>query len=172
MKPAPSLKRALEKIRRLAAEARYERAFAEAEKLLHEWPDNPQVLVTWANLLQMQEADVGPPLEKAKAALQRAVDLDEQAPLPIIELGQYLFALDDDSKEASKLFARAISLSKRLLTDALICQAKTLIELGRRAEGMSCLAEAYWLQARHGKTENGATSAELLERFEELVKTE
>src|ERR1700681_4653624 len=109
MKPANSLKRGLEKIRRLSEQGHSDRAYAEADALLRKWPDNPQTLVIWANLLQLQEAEVGPPLEKAREALQRAVDLDEQAPMPWIELGQYLFALEDDAKAASQCFARAIA---------------------------------------------------------------
>jgi tetratricopeptide (TPR) repeat protein len=169
VKRAVSLKRGLEKIRQLAAAERYRQAFLAADKLLEEWPDNPHLLVTWANLLQLQEADLGPPLEEAKRALQRAVDVDLDAPAPLIELGQFLFALDDNSREASKCFAKAASVSRRLLIESLICQAKALMELGRRSEAMSCLAEAVWLHDRHGTEHNGATRTDVLRQFEELV---
>jgi hypothetical protein len=53
-----------------------------------------------------------------------------------------------------------------------VYQAKALIELDRRPEALSCLAQAYSLHDRNGKTRNGATGAELFENFEELVKSE
>src|SRR5207237_7072181 len=110
--------------------------------------DNPDVLVVWANLLQRQDEDVGPPLEESRAALERAVDLDEQGPMPLIELGQYLYALENDNKAAIKCFTKAIGLCKRLLREALLTKAKALAELGHRSEALACLAEAYWFQAR------------------------
>src|ERR1700730_16962123 len=118
MKSGPSLKKELEKIRRLCDARRFDRAFAEMDRVLKHWPDNPHALVLWANLLQLQEEDIGPPLEEAKKALLKATDLDEQGPMPLIELGQFLFALDNDARGAGKCFDKAIALCKRLLREA------------------------------------------------------
>ncbi len=171
-KRASALKSELEKVRRLCDKAQYDRAFAAVEQLLKQWPDNPHVLVMWANLLQLQEEDVGPSLEKARAALQRAVDLDEQAPMPLIELGQYLFALEDDAKGASKCFDKAIALCKRMLKEALLGKAKALTELERSSEAFACLAQGYWIQSLNGKSLNGPAGQEILEQLKELVPSD
>jgi len=60
---------------------------------------------------------------------------------------------------------------KQSLQEALLCQAKALVELGRRSEAMACLAEAYWLQARNGRnSRDKVNGAQFLERLEEMVK--
>jgi tetratricopeptide (TPR) repeat protein len=170
MRSTQSLKRGLEAVRRLAKMRHFERAFVKIDQLLKQWPDNPEVLVAWANLLQLQDADVGPPLEEARAALQRAVELDEQAPMPLIELGQYLFALEDDTRAASRCFTKAIALSRSLLKEALLAESKALAELGRRSEALACLAEAYWLSSRSAKTAgNGRDEEEILTQLQELA---
>jgi tetratricopeptide (TPR) repeat protein len=156
MKPVSSFKRRLEKIRRLADQKKHGKAFDEADRLLREWPDNPELLVLWSDLLQLQEEDKGPSLEAAKAALQRAADLDDQAPQPLIELGYYLYALEDDNKGAAKLFDRAISLSRRLLEDALVGKVKALEDLGRGEEAWKYVEEIIWLRRTNGQARDSS----------------
>lgn len=169
MTPTSSYQKNLEKARRAADQERYDLAFTQIDRLLQAWPDNPHLLVQWANLLQLQEDDKGPSIEDAKAALKRAVALDEQSPMPLIELGHYLYALDDDAEAASKTFARAITLCKSLLREALVGQAKALGELERKHEALACLAEAYWLQSHNGTAANGEDSGEILEQLKDLA---
>src|ERR1700736_5456006 len=89
MKPVTALKRGLAKVRRDWQAGHYDRALAEVNRLLIEWPDNPHLLVMWADLIQLQEADDGPTLEEAKAAYRRAADLDSDSPAALIELGHF-----------------------------------------------------------------------------------
>src|SRR5260370_13633039 len=168
MKPAKSLKRNLEKIRLLSDSRKYSQAFRLAERLLEEWPDNPHVLVMWANLLQLQEEKEGPALDKARAALERAVELDECAPMPLNQLGHYLFALEDDTRAADQCFSKAITLCKRYLREALVARAEALSELGHRQEALALLAEAYWLESRNGTSRQGSDGEEILEHLKSL----
>lgn len=173
MNPRASLKRSLEKIRRLSDGKKYLPAFNEVDLLRQQWPDNVEVLVLWANLLQLQEEEEGPPLEAAKAALQRATELDEQNPLPWIELGYYLYAMDDDSRAAAKCFAKAANYAKRLLKDALVGGSKALEELNRKSEALACLAEALVLQYHNGQPRPAADAdgKELLARLADFAAT-
>jgi tetratricopeptide (TPR) repeat protein len=172
MKSVQSLKRGLEKARRLCDDGRHDRAFTLIDRLRQKWPDNPELLVMWANLLQLQAENVGPPLQEAKRALQRAVGLSEESPRPLIELAHYLFALDDDTQAASRCFTKAVALSRRLLQEALQGEARALVELGRRSDALGCLAEAYWLGARNGKQADGEETSKILEQLKELALVE
>ncbi len=172
MKPTSSFKRGVAQVRREWRAGRYDRALAEVNRLLEGWPDNPQLLVLWADLVQLQETAEGPTLEEARAAYERAAELDEQSPAALNGLGHFLMAVEDDPEGASKCFDRAIALSRRLLREALMDQAKALAELERKPEALACLAQAYWLQAQNGKTPSGPEHAEILERLKDLATAE
>jgi tetratricopeptide (TPR) repeat protein len=167
-KSSNSMKRGLAYVRRQWRAGRYDHALAGVERLLKDWPDNPHLLTLRGNLIQLQENQEGPTLNDAKLALQRAVDLDEESPRAWIELGHFLHASEDNAEAAAKCFAKAIRLSKRLLKEALLGQAKVLSELERRPEALACLTEAYWLQARNGKSAGGSGDQEILEQLEAL----
>lgn len=163
-----NMKRGLAQVRRQWRTGRYDRALAQVDRLLKDWPDNPHLLILRGNLIQLQEDDAGPTLKDAKRALQRAVDLDEESPSALIELGHFLNASEDDAKAAAKCFAKAIRLCKRLLKEALLAQAKVLSELDRRPEALACLTEVYWLQSQNGKSARGPGNEELLEQLAAL----
>lgn len=167
MKSSTSMKRGLATIRRLWRSGRYDRALADVDRLLKEWPDNSQLLTMRGNLIQLQEEE-GPTLKDAKRALQRAVDLDEESPYPLLELGHFLHAVEDDAEAAAKCFAKAIRLSKRLLREALVGQAKVFAQLERRSEAFACLTEAYWLQSRNGNPPQEPGDREIFEQLEAL----
>jgi predicted Zn-dependent protease len=171
MKSLKAFKHGLAKVKRDWLARRYDRALAEVNRLLQEWPDNPHLLVTWADLIQLQDSHEGPTLAEAKAAYQRATELDSESPAPLVELGHFLYALDDDATTANKAFSKAISLCKNLLTEALVGQAKALTELGFKSEALACLAEAYWYQSHNAQTTNGKVSKEILERLLEVAQT-
>jgi tetratricopeptide (TPR) repeat protein len=168
MKSTDSPQRDLEKIRRLCDRENYRRAFSAVNKLRQQWPDNPEVLVLWANLLQLQEEDTGPSLEEAKKALQKAVSLDEQNPMPWNELGQYMFVIEDDAVRACHCFTKAIALSRRYLKDALINQAKALMETDHKAESMACLIDAYNVNGHDSLDSIPKNGADILEQMREL----
>src|SRR5205823_367583 len=105
----------------------YDRALTEVTRLREQWPDNPQLLIMWANLVQLQNEEAGPTpdeaeaafreasptLDEAQAALRRAIELDEESPAAWMECGHFLDAVADDAPAASKCFAQAIVLCKR-----------------------------------------------------------
>jgi tetratricopeptide (TPR) repeat protein len=167
IKSSTSMKRGLAYVKREWRARRYDRALAGVDRLLKDWPDNPYLLTMRGNLIQLQEKDTGPTLDDAKRALRRAVDLDGESPQALIELGHFLNATEDDVQAASDCFAKAIRLSERLLREALLGQAKVLVELGRRSEALACLTEAYWLQSRNGKA-GGPGDQEIFEQLEAL----
>jgi hypothetical protein len=93
------------------------------------------------------------------------VDLDDESPRTLIELGHFLDAAEDDAKTAETCFAKAITLCKRQLKEALLGHAKVLSELERRPEALARSTEAYWLQSRNGKPARGRCDEEILEQL-------
>jgi tetratricopeptide (TPR) repeat protein len=170
MKPVLPFKRGLARVRRLWLAGKYEDALALVSRLLKDWPDNPQLLVMWADLIQLQDAEDGPTLEDAKAAYERAIDLAPQTPEALIELGHYYFTLEDDADSADKCYAKATTVCKQFLKEALLAQAKALAEREREADALACLAEAYWLQSHNGKTGGHTGREEILEKMKDLAR--
>lgn len=171
-KATDSLIRGLNKVQRERKAGRYPEALKAVDRLLEEWPDNPPLLIQRAELIQLQDNASAPGLDEARAALQRAVALDDQSPAAQIELGHFLSAVDDDPESAAACFDRAIRLCKHYLKESLLAQAGALSELGRRSEAAACLAEAHWLEPRSGRSSTGAVGDEILERLEGLHRTE
>jgi tetratricopeptide (TPR) repeat protein len=166
LKTIESLKRGVSKARRLWREERVDEALAEVEHLLQAWPNNPHLLVMRADLIRLQDDEDGTPtLSDAKSDLELAVALDEDSPAPLIELGYFVYVIEDDATTALKHFQKAIRLCRSLLKDALIGQAKALSELGREAEAVLSLTEAY---SHDGKSDG----KEILEQLRQLQRIE
>lgn len=170
MKLTASFKRGVAQVKRAWRGARFDQALSAVNRLLKDWPDNPQLLTMWGNLVQLQTGETGPTLDEAHTALRRAAELDEESPAAWKELGHFLSAVEDDACGASRCFDKTISLCKKLLAEALLANAQSLTELERREEALACIAEAYWLQSHNGKA-NGSGGAEILDRLNELAKT-
>jgi tetratricopeptide (TPR) repeat protein len=132
----------------------YDVALREVDDLLKSCPGNPQLLILWASLVQLQDKPTHT-LEDAKQALQRAHDLDRNAPTGVIELGHFLDNVEDDPRAASKAFAEGILSARRLLIDGLLGQARALLQLGKREEALQCLMEALYLASRDHAAEKG-----------------
>ncbi|MBI3823039.1 MAG: hypothetical protein HY289_10230 [Planctomycetes bacterium] len=170
MKSLKSYKQGSARIRRNWRAGRFAQALAEVDRLLTEWPDNPSLLVAQADLIQLQDSEDGVSLEHAKAAYLRAAELDSESPGPLVELGHYLYAIDDEAGAASKAYAKAIRMCKSLLTEALVGQAKALTELGRKTEALCCLAEAQWLRSGHEPGRNGKANGDIMQQFSETAE--
>jgi len=165
MKTASSLKRGLTKVWKLQDDRRYDLALKEVDSLLEDWPGNAQLLVLRAELIQLQEDEEGSPsLEDAKNDLKRALALDELSPNTLIEMGYFLFKVEDDAKAASKYFQRAIKQSREFLREALLGQAELLSEQDQKEEALACLLEAYQLRTQNGHL----IERDLLERLKAL----
>jgi tetratricopeptide (TPR) repeat protein len=173
MKPTSSLTRGLAAVRRDWRAGRFIKALREVSRLLETWPDNPHLLVLWSNLVQLQDDEPTPSLEEAQAAQERASELDEESPETWLELANFVDAINDDPATAVKHYQKAIGLSKRLLVESLLGQAKALSELGQKQEALAFLAEAYNIQnVLNGKSPVGAHVDEILEQLHELAHTE
>ena len=118
MKLTASFKRGVAQVKREWRAGRYERALSAVNRLLKDWPDNPQLLIQWGNLIQLQSDEPGATLDEAQAALHRAVDLDEESPSAWKELGHFLSAVEDDAPGTSRCFDKTISLCRGMLAEA------------------------------------------------------
>lgn len=144
MTNARSLKQKMSKVQGLMAERQYDTALSQVDELLVRWPGNSQLHVLWATLVQLHDAPAHT-LDDAKLALQAAADLDESSPTASIELGHFLDAVEDNPQAASKTFSEGIRRARRLLIDALLGQARALLELNKRDQAIACLIESLHL---------------------------
>jgi hypothetical protein len=166
-----TFRRKLSAVRAAERKSDYVKALVALDALIDELPGNPSLLVRRAMLIQLQ-ADGGPPLNEAKHALRSALELDDKHPSALIELAQFQFAVEDDAATAKQTFDSAVAACLRLLIEALLGQAKVLVETNQREEAFDCLARVRWLQA---SSDNGhvasldADDRELVERWEELA---
>ncbi|MGO9114180.1 MAG: hypothetical protein ACLP9L_33620 [Thermoguttaceae bacterium] len=144
MNKARSLKQKISKVHGLMAQRQYDTALRQVEELLVRWPGNSQLHILWATLVQLHDAPLHT-LDDAKQALQTAAALDESSPSAPIELGHFLDAVEDNPHAASKAFSDGIRTARRLLIDALLGQARALLQLNKREEAIACLIESLYL---------------------------
>jgi tetratricopeptide (TPR) repeat protein len=135
-----AFKQKLSTINRLWEDKDYDRALAEVEGLLKDWPGNGYLNILWANLVQLQE-DPKHRLEEAKKALQQAIELDKSSPASAIELGHFLDAVEDNPQAASKYYTEGVTVARELLIEGLMGQAKALLQLDRREDCLQSLME-------------------------------
>jgi tetratricopeptide (TPR) repeat protein len=139
-----SFKPRLAKIFRHWRDEDYDAALAAVEESQTSWPGNPQLSILWATLVQLQDNPVHG-LDEVKKALHRAIELDKDSPAAATELGHFLDAVEDNPNAASKAFADAITSARRLLIDALLGQARALLQLEKRDNALRCVMEALYL---------------------------
>ncbi|CAN5915167.1 hypothetical protein BH23PLA1_BH23PLA1_34240 [soil metagenome] len=98
-----TLKKGLVKVGQDWQARRYVAALEGVERLLEFSPGNPVLFVMRAQLTQLQDEDSsGPSLRDVSKDLKSAVALDQQSPVPLIELGYFTYAIEDDAKKASR----------------------------------------------------------------------
>ena len=154
-------------------EKRYDKALVEVDRLVKENVGNSQLLVMRSQLIRLQDDENDTPsLEDAKADLIRAAELDDQSPVPLIEMGYFLYAIDDDAKAASAQFKKSITLCKELLREALVGQAGALEELGKYSEAKDCLMQAYFLTSNNGKSSIFPNANAIVERLRDIQASE
>ncbi len=171
MKLRTSMKKDIAKVWQLWRLGQYDRALAEVERLLETRHDNSQLLVMRSQLIRLQDRedkDATPTLDDAKADLELAVELDEQSPVALLEMGYFLYAIEDDAKAASQYFQKAIVECQQLLREALLGQAGALEEQGRESAARDCLVRAYILHPINGKTSKFPTNEDIVERLNDL----
>lgn len=143
-------KNALSRVFRLWERGEYDTALRDVELLLEQWQGNPQLQILRGSLIQLQ-GRAAATLDDAKQALQSAVELDPSSPAASIELGHFFDAVEDNPGAAAKIYAKAITNARRLLIEALIGQAKSLLQLDRKEEALDCLAQLIDLNTAMGK---------------------
>jgi tetratricopeptide (TPR) repeat protein len=154
-----AFKQVLAAVSRLWAENRYDAALAQVEAALKVWPGNAHLHILWASLVQLQE-DPKHSLDKAKKALQQAIDLDPTSPAGAIELGHFLDAVEDNPRAASRAYADGVAAARQSLIEGLIGQAKTFLQLGKREDALKCLVEVLHLtEAEPGPKRSKAADA-------------
>lgn len=168
-----TFKKDLTTIRRLWADTQFSEALAKVEGLRGEYPGNPQLLVIWASLVQLVEESEHS-LDDAREALRQAVEFDESSPAASIELGHFLDSVEDDPTAASKAYSQAASAAKKLLIDALAGQAKSYLQLNRRADAVRCLLEALQVSnldcpSMNGKSTKSSHDAPIPAQLESLL---
>lgn len=142
---ATLLKTALARISRYQRAGRFADALAEVERVLKHSPWNTRMLVLRSMLIQLLDEEEGPDLEEAKHSLLQAVQSDSRAPEPLIELGCYLFAVEDKPHEALRRFQAGARLAQELLSEALVGMASCFLELDKPHKAFACLGKASWL---------------------------
>jgi len=115
-------------------------ALTKIEEMRGTWPGNSHLWILWASAVQLQE-DTAHSLDDAKRALQVACEFDKTSPAGPIELGYFLDTVEDDPAAGAESFAAGAALARQLLCEALIGQAKTLLQLGKREDSLACLLE-------------------------------
>jgi hypothetical protein len=140
MNNSRTFKQKLSVVNKLWGKKDYDAALAEVESMQKSWPGNARLQIIWASLVQLQE-EPKHDLAEVKQALQRAIELDKEAPAAAIELGHFLDNVEDDPQAASKAFAEGVAAARRLLIEGLIGQAKVLRQLEKREEFLRCLLE-------------------------------
>lgn len=116
------------------------RKFDEICVLLKQYDALPsELLLRKSAAIQLADDAAGYELEDAKSALVAATKIGLKSPLPWIELGHFMFAVEDNAAEALKCFERAEAMSIKMLGNLVIGHASALKELGRFDEALSML---------------------------------
>jgi hypothetical protein len=140
MKSSRTLKQGLARVQKLHRNGEFAKAFAEVEALMRDWPGSVALTLQWTTLAQLKEGDE-PSLDAIRRALESAVQLEPDAPAAGIELGHFLDAVEDDPRSAAKTFSEAAAVARRLLREALVGEAKALVQLDKKKEARRCLME-------------------------------
>lgn len=135
-----AFKEKLAAVARLSAKKDYDAALAEIDDLRNNWPGSARLHILWANLVQLQERPRRS-LDEAKKALEQAIELDKSSPAGAIELGHFLDSVEDNPQAASKAYAEAVTVARKLLIEGLIGQAQTFLQIGKREDALRCLLE-------------------------------
>ncbi len=135
-----TFKKSLAGVQSRRSQGDYDTALNAVEVSLKTWPGNARLHLLRAELIQLQDAPSAS-LEDAKQSLEEAIMLDDSSPAAAIELGNFLDAVEDDPKAALKIYSKAITQASRLLFEALVGQAKALLQLEKQDEALQCVAQ-------------------------------
>src|SRR5207249_6994585 len=114
-----SYSRGLDEVHELAEQRRFREALTVVEGLLQDFPFSPHLLVRRGCLIQLLEDDEHPglPLEVAGESFETARRLAPDYVEPRIELGYYLYAVQDRNEEALEQFKAARKVAETQLQE-------------------------------------------------------
>lgn len=101
----------------------------------------PRFAVLKARAIQVANNSHGYTLEDTEQCLLKAIKDDENYIDAYIELAFYYYAVVDDARKALLFFDQAICRSKSCLREALTGKAKSLTDLGRSKDALTCLRD-------------------------------
>lgn len=136
------MKDALKEVKSLYRAERYEDAFVLLEVIEKQGFLHPEVLAWKGRCLQLMDESIKDPLSEVKKLYDRAMEIDNEYIPVIIELGYFHLRVLDQADVAVKLFERASSLQKGLLTQTVVGMAECLAELKSKQVALDYLTEA------------------------------
>lgn len=117
----------MKQLRALCKEERFKEALEQIEAVQQQGYEDASLLVLKALCIQMSEGEAHT-LQDAKATLEQAASLQEDGAEAQLELGWYLYNVDDDAKAAHPVFQGAIESLKAQLTSSVIGAVKSIRE--------------------------------------------
>src|SRR5437588_2074085 len=134
-----SYKRRLNAVIKLSRQERYDQALNVVEQLLEEFPLSSDLLVRRGCLIQLSdEADnPGRTLQAARESLETARVLAPDCVEPLIELGHFMYAVEDKPDEALEYFRTARTRAEEELQEAMTGEARCYLDQGRFSEAQA-----------------------------------
>lgn len=135
---------ALDKLEGLHARGDYEATYTSLSELVAAWPGAAALLIRRGRVGQLRDEGS---LEAIRDDLETAAALDPDSAAARLELGHFEYAVEDDPAAGLAAFEEAARLAGEQHLEALIGQARCLVELGRLADARRVLTEAVAISA-------------------------
>lgn len=133
-------------VRRLHEEGSHEAAHSLVTELVESCPFSPDLLVKKAKLMQLldrgDELESEISLDTVYQLLQAANAVSPSAIEPVLELGYFAYAVNNDSDEGLIHFERARQLAEVALHSAVVGKVQCLLEIGDFEMALDQLAAA------------------------------
>ncbi|NCB44518.1 MAG: hypothetical protein EOM59_18145 [Clostridia bacterium] len=117
-----------EHLKQLKDNEQYDQALKELANIPEE-ERSPELWVLYGQLIQLAGDSENIPLSEVESSYEKAMLLSPQNPVPMIEMGWYLFAVKDDAKLAKPYFEKALALIAKEQRMALWGYARCVEEL-------------------------------------------
>jgi Tfp pilus assembly protein PilF len=122
------IKAQLEHLQQLKDDEQYDQALKELVNIPEE-ERSSEMWVLYGQLIQLAGDSGNIPLSEVERSYEKAMLLSPQNPVPMIEMGWYLFAVKDDAKLAKPYFEKALALIAKEQRMALWGYARCVEEL-------------------------------------------
>ena len=129
----------------LYREQKFWDAYRLVEDLLTRYPASMEFLVQRATIIQLLNAKGNqelPSLSLAMQSLKEARELAPDAVEPLLELGHFAYAVNDDSAAGLEYFESAEEIAEAGLKEALVGQIRCHLDRGNRAQADRLLQRA------------------------------